>query len=407
MDRPLISSGAVEPCSATRAPSRREARACRRDGADHGRRRRAARRPIRAGPPLPRDHRGARSPRRARRSETSSAPASSSRAPRTSTRSRAPTARSSARSGRRRRHRRRRPARPALARRDRGGGGESVSGGRQAIPSSITGKSGAYTAQRARPQFGAGDPYTLGVEEEFMLLDPETLRPRAAHRDGAGGGRTGTSWRPRSTRADAVGARDHDAGLPHGRRRDARAHAAPRHVTEVARERASASAPPGRIPFSLFERQRITAKDRYRALVDQLQYIARRELIFGMHIHVAVDDPTRRSRSSTPAAAPRRRSSRSRRARRSGAASRPGSRRAGRWSSRRSRARARRRASRLRRLRRGRRPARAHRLHRRLHAHLVGHPRCTRGSARSRSGSATPSRASTTPSRSPRTARRS
>ena len=54
----------------------------------------------------------------------------------------------------------------------------------------------------------------------------------------------------------------------------------------------------GTHPFSLFERQRITAKDRYRKLVDQMQYIARRELIFGMHVHAAVDDPTRRSRSS-------------------------------------------------------------------------------------------------------------
>ncbi|TMJ95326.1 MAG: carboxylate-amine ligase [Actinobacteria bacterium] len=47
----------------------------------------------------------------------------------------------------------------------------------------------------------------------------------------------------------------------------------------------------GTHPFSLFERQRITARDRYRNLVDQLQYVARRELIFGMHVHVAVDDP--------------------------------------------------------------------------------------------------------------------
>jgi carboxylate-amine ligase len=46
----------------------------------------------------------------------------------------------------------------------------------------------------------------------------------------------------------------------------------------------------GTHPFSLFERQRITARDRYRNLVDQLQYVARRELIFGCHIHVAVDD---------------------------------------------------------------------------------------------------------------------
>ena len=45
----------------------------------------------------------------------------------------------------------------------------------------------------------------------------------------------------------------------------------------------------GTHPFSLFERQRITARDRYHNLVDQMQYVARRELIFGMHVHVAVD----------------------------------------------------------------------------------------------------------------------
>src|SRR5262249_59616039 len=47
----------------------------------------------------------------------------------------------------------------------------------------------------------------------------------------------------------------------------------------------------GTHPFSLFERQRITARDRYRNLVDQMQYVARRELIFGLHVHVAVADP--------------------------------------------------------------------------------------------------------------------
>jgi carboxylate-amine ligase len=47
----------------------------------------------------------------------------------------------------------------------------------------------------------------------------------------------------------------------------------------------------GTHPFSLFERQRITARDRYRHLIDQMQYVARRELIFGLHIHVAVNDP--------------------------------------------------------------------------------------------------------------------
>ena len=49
----------------------------------------------------------------------------------------------------------------------------------------------------------------------------------------------------------------------------------------------------GTHPFSLFERQRVTGRERYRAIVDDLQYAARRELIFGMHVHVAVDDPDR------------------------------------------------------------------------------------------------------------------
>ena len=63
------------------------------------------------------------------------------------------------------------------------------------------------------------------------------------------------------------------------------------YVVEVGREKGMRVGSAGTHPFSLFERQRITARDRYRNLVDQLQYIARRELIFGMHVHVAVDDP--------------------------------------------------------------------------------------------------------------------
>ena len=63
------------------------------------------------------------------------------------------------------------------------------------------------------------------------------------------------------------------------------------YVTSVAQGQKLRVGSSGTHPFSHFERQRITARDRYRALVDQLQYVARRELIFGLHIHVAVDDP--------------------------------------------------------------------------------------------------------------------
>ena len=62
------------------------------------------------------------------------------------------------------------------------------------------------------------------------------------------------------------------------------------YVTSVAAQKSLRVGSAGTHPFSLFEAQRITARDRYRALVDQMQYVARRELIFGLHIHVAVDD---------------------------------------------------------------------------------------------------------------------
>jgi carboxylate-amine ligase len=64
-----------------------------------------------------------------------------------------------------------------------------------------------------------------------------------------------------------------------------------RHIAEAAAAQQLVFASAGTHPFSLFERQRITPRDRYRSTVEELQYAARRELIFGLHVHVAVDGP--------------------------------------------------------------------------------------------------------------------
>ena len=175
-----------------------------------------------------------------------------------------------------------------------------------------------------------------------------------------------------------------------------------------AREQGMRVGSAGTHPFSLFERQRITARDRYRNLVDQLQYIARRELIFGMHVHVAVDDPEKAIQVVNGllpqlGAAARALGL----ARRSGAASRPGSPRAGRWSSPPSRARGRRRASATTPTTRRSSASSSAPAASPTTRTSGGTSACTRGSARSRSGSATRSRASRTRSRSPPTARRS
>jgi hypothetical protein len=46
---------------------------------------------------------------------------------------------------------------------------------KQAYPSSITGKDFAEGGSVLDHRFGSSDPYTLGVEEEYMLLDGDSF----------------------------------------------------------------------------------------------------------------------------------------------------------------------------------------------------------------------------------------
>jgi carboxylate-amine ligase len=46
----------------------------------------------------------------------------------------------------------------------------------------------------------------------------------------------------------------------------------------------------GTHPFALWEEQRIAARERYRDLIEALRFVARQELIFGLHVHVGIDD---------------------------------------------------------------------------------------------------------------------
>ncbi len=163
----------------------------------------------------------------------------------------------------------------------------------QIFPPSITGKGSGYAEGGSvlDHAFGKSDAYTLGVEEEYMLLDGESF-DLVQHIDTV---LEAVAGHELETRINAELMQSvleiatpvcHTAGDVAAQLRMLRGY-----VGEVARERSMRVGSAGTHPFSLFERQRITAKDRYRALVDQLQYIARRELIFGMHVHVAVDDP--------------------------------------------------------------------------------------------------------------------
>jgi glutamate---cysteine ligase / carboxylate-amine ligase len=162
---------------------------------------------------------------------------------------------------------------------------------KQVFPPSITGKGAVHEGSVLDHVFGQSDPYTLGVEEEYQLLDGRTL-DLVQHIE---------------TMLDAVSGHELEERINAELMQSVIEITTPvcrtvadvnqallelrGYVTEVARSKGLRVGSAGTHPFSLFERQRITAKDRYRALIDQMQYIARRELIFGMHVHVAVDDP--------------------------------------------------------------------------------------------------------------------
>jgi carboxylate-amine ligase len=166
---------------------------------------------------------------------------------------------------------------------------------KQVTPPSITGSGASFAAGGSvlDHNFGKGEALTLGVEEEYMLLDGETLdlvQHVEAVLAAAEGHELEEQVNPELMQSVL------EIATPVCRTPaevDAELRRLRTYVTGLATERGMRVGSAGTHPFSLFERQRITARDRYRHLVDQLQYIARRELIFGLHIHVAVDDPER------------------------------------------------------------------------------------------------------------------
>ena len=68
-------------------------------------------------------------------------------------------------------------------------------------------------------------------------------------------------------------------------------HALRRRVAALAQESSCVIASAGTHPFSRYELQKITDAQRYHDLIDRLQWVAQRELIFGLHVHVGMRSP--------------------------------------------------------------------------------------------------------------------
>jgi carboxylate-amine ligase len=132
-----------------------------------------------------------------------------------------------------------------------------------------------------------GPNFTIGVEEELMIVDAETkdlVNAIEALLEESPAGEIKpelmesvleVSTEPCATVAEAGD----------------QLRALRRQVRETAERKGMAIGSAGTHPFALWEDQRIVARNRYRELIQALRFVARQELIFGMHVHVGLDDP--------------------------------------------------------------------------------------------------------------------
>lgn len=131
--------------------------------------------------------------------------------------------------------------------------------------------------------------FTLGVEEEYMVLDPETRELKSHEQKIVHEGQ--------KVIKDKVKAEMHQAVVEVGTDICADADEAwqdvaalRKTISEIAGNLGFAMGAAGTHPFSHWESQLITDHIRYNELVNELQEAARSNLIFGLHVHVGMEN---------------------------------------------------------------------------------------------------------------------
>jgi glutamate---cysteine ligase / carboxylate-amine ligase len=132
-----------------------------------------------------------------------------------------------------------------------------------------------------------GPAYTIGIEEELMILDAQSLELVNAIESLLEPAPSGEIKPELMESVLEVSTQPCEGTVQAGEQ----LRALRRQVTETAAARNLAIGSAGTHPFAMWEDQRIVARPRYRDLISALRFVARQELIFGMHVHVGLDDP--------------------------------------------------------------------------------------------------------------------
>ncbi len=131
--------------------------------------------------------------------------------------------------------------------------------------------------------------FTLGIEEEYMVIDPQT-RELASHEQKI-------VEAAHKHMEDQVKAEMHQAVVEVGTNictdiKDARNQVVylRKTICEIASSLGFQIGASATHPFSEWEKQLITPNPRYNEIIQELQDAARSNLIFGLHVHVGIED---------------------------------------------------------------------------------------------------------------------
>src|SRR3954471_13256154 len=129
--------------------------------------------------------------------------------------------------------------------------------------------------------------YTLGIEEEFAIVDPVTRELRSHIQEILEGGKI--------TLKEQIKPEMHQSVVELGTEIcqsvvDARSHVVDlrSHLARLAARGGMRIASVGTHPFSHWNDQLITEGERYKEIVKDMQQVARANLIFGLHVHVGI-----------------------------------------------------------------------------------------------------------------------
>jgi carboxylate-amine ligase len=136
------------------------------------------------------------------------------------------------------------------------------------------------------------DKYTLGIEEEFQIVDPETreLKSRVSEMLEEGKMLLGEQVKPEMIQSQVEVGTGICRNIAEARADITNLRSI---ISQLARKKGLAIVAASTHPISQWTQQQIFDDPHYTLLVEELQMVARSLLIFGMHVHVGIEDRDR------------------------------------------------------------------------------------------------------------------